>query len=67
MGIPTFTIGIWGSYDPDRWYANLTCFGLTAAQTDCLMWELVAQTLTELTDLYSVRYASLQHHNAPKV
>jgi hypothetical protein len=32
------------------------------------MRELVAQTLTELTDLYSVRYAALQHRNAvPKV
>ena len=60
----TFTIGIRGSYDPDKWHANLTCFGLTAAQTDCLMRALVAQTLTELTDLYSVRYAALQHRNA---
>jgi ribonuclease HI len=68
LGILTFTIGIRGSYDPDKWHANLTCFGLTAAQTDCLMRELVAQTLTELTDLYSVRYAALQHRNAgPKV
>ena len=68
LGIMTFTIGIRGSYDPDKWHANLTCFGLTAAQTDCLMRELVAQTLTELTDLYSVRYAALQHRNAgPKV
>ena len=66
VGILTFTIGIRGSYDLDRWYANLTCFGLTATQTDCLMRELVAQTLTELTDLYSVRYAALQqHHKAP--
>jgi len=62
VGILTFTIGIRGSYDPDRWYANLTCFGLTATQTDCLMREVVAQTLTELTELYSVRYAALQQH-----
>lgn len=66
VGILTFTIGIRGSYDPDRWYANLTCFGLTATQTDYLMRDLVAQTLKELTDLYSVRYAALQqHHTAP--
>jgi hypothetical protein len=57
-----------GSYDPDRWYANLISFGLTAVQIDSLMRELVSQTLTELTELYSVRYAALQqHHSAPNV
>jgi hypothetical protein len=40
--------------------------GLTAVQTDSLMRALVSQTLTELTELYSVRYAALQqHHRAP--
>ncbi len=35
---------------------------------DCLMRALVSQTLTELTELYSVRYAALQqHHSAPNV
>ena len=68
MGIQTFTVGVWGSYYPDRWYANLIRFGLTAAQTDSLMRELVLQTLTELTELYSVRYAALQQHrSAPNV
>ena len=40
VGIQTFTVGVRGSYDPDRWYANLIRFGLTAAQTDvsCGNW-----------------------------
>ena len=68
VGIQTFTGGVRGSYDPDRWYANLIRFGLTAVQTDSLMLELVLQTLTELTELYSVRYAALQQHrSAPNV
>ncbi len=60
VGIQTFIVGIRGSYDPDRWYANLIRFGLTAIQTDSLMRELVLQTLTELAELYNVRYAALQ-------
>ncbi len=68
MGIQTCTVGIWGSYDPDRRDANLTRFGLTAVQTDSLMSALVSQTLTELTELYGVSYAALQqHHSAPDV
>ncbi len=68
MGIKTFSLGIRGSYEPDRWYANLTRFGLTAVQTDSLMRALVSHILTELTELYSVRYAALQqHHSAPNV
>jgi hypothetical protein len=66
VGIQTFTVGIRGSYDPDRLYDNLTHFRLTAVQTASFMRELVSQTLTELTELYSVRYAALQqHHSAP--
>jgi hypothetical protein len=34
VGIRTFTVSILGSYDPDRWYANLIRSGLTAVQTD---------------------------------
>ena len=64
VGIQTFTVGVPGSYYPDRWYANLIRFGLTAAQTESLMRELVLQTLTELTELYSVRYAALQQHRS---
>ena len=57
-----------GSYDPDRWYANLIRFGLTAVQIDSLVRELVLQTLMERTELYSVKYAALQQpHSAPNV
>jgi hypothetical protein len=44
--------------------ANLIRFGLKADQTDSLMRELVLQTLMELTELYSVRYAALQQHHS---
>ena len=59
----TFTIGIRGSYDPNRWSTNLSRFGLTDAQMEQLMQALVSQTLrlTELTDLYNTRYAALQN------
>ncbi len=60
--ILTFTIGVRGSYDPNRWNTILSRFGLTAVQTELLTRALVSQTLAELTDLYSARYASL--HNA---
>ncbi len=59
--ILTFTIGVRGSYDPNRWNTNLSRFGLTAVQTERLMRALVSQTLAELTDLYSGRYAALQN------
>ena len=34
---------------------------VTAAQAERLMQDMVEQALTELTDIYSVRYAALQH------
>ena len=38
---------------------------VTAAQVERLMQDMVEQALTELTDIYSVRYAALQHaHHA---
>ena len=61
VAILTFTIGIRGSYDPNRWNANLSRFGLTVAQTERLMRAVVSQTLTELNDLYNARYAALQN------
>ncbi len=33
---------------------------MTAARADRLMQDMVSQALTELTDLYSVRYAALE-------
>ena len=59
--ILTFSIGIRGSYNANRWNTNLSLFGLTAAQTERLMQVLVSQTLTELTNLYNTRYAALQN------
>jgi ribonuclease HI len=66
VDIQTYTVGIRGSHDPDRWHANLRRLGMTAARAECLMRDMVSQALTELTDLYSVRYAALQRqqHNA---
>jgi hypothetical protein len=59
--IQTYTVGIRGSHDPDRWYAQLRQLEVTAARAERLMQDMVEQALTELTDIYSVRYAALQH------
>ena len=61
--IQTYTVGIRGSHDPDRWYAQMRQLEVTAAQAERLMQDMVEQALTELTDIYSVRYAALQHAN----
>ena len=61
VDIQTYTVGIRGSHDPDRWHANLGRLGMTAARAERLMQDMVSQALTELTDLYKVRYAALQH------
>ncbi len=58
--IQTYTVGIRGLHDPDRWYAQLRRLEVTAARVERLMQDMVALALTELTDLYSVRYAALQ-------
>ena len=58
--IQTYTVGIRGSHDPDKWYAQLRRLEVTVARAERLMKDMVAQALTELTDLYSVRYAALQ-------
>ena len=54
VDIQTYTVGIRGSHDPDRWHANLRRLGMTAARAERLMRGMVSQALTELTDLYSV-------------
>ena len=61
VGIQTCTMGIRGSHDPDRWHANLTQFGLPATRMEALpvVRNLTLQALTELTNLYSTRYAAL--------
>ena len=60
VDIQTYTVGIRGSHNPDKWLGNLYRLGLPAARAHCLVREMVRQTLTELTDLYSVRYEALQ-------
>ena len=60
VDIQTYTVGIRGSHDPNRWHANLERLGMSAARADRLMQDMVSQALTELTDLYSTRYAALQ-------
>ncbi len=59
VGIQTYTMGIRGSHDPDRWRANLTLLGLPATRMEALVRNLTLQALTELTNLYSTRYAAL--------
>ena len=61
MEVQTYTVGIRGSHDPDRWYAQLLRLEVTVARAELLMQDMVEQALTELTDIYSVRYAALQH------
>ncbi len=58
--IQTYTVGIRGSRDPDRWYAQLLRLEVTAARAERLMQGMVTQAITELIDLYRVRYATLQ-------
>jgi hypothetical protein len=62
LEIQTYTVGIRGSHDLDRWYAQLRRLEVTAARAERLMQDMVAQAPTELTDLYreSVRYDALQ-------
>jgi hypothetical protein len=56
----TYTVGILGSHDQDRWYKQLLLLKVTVAQAERLMQGMVAQALTEVTELYSVLYAALQ-------
>ena len=66
MEIQTYTVGIRGSHEPDRWYAQmrqLEVTVVTAAQSERLMQDMVEQALTELTAIYSVRYAALRQAN----
>ena len=61
--IQTYTVGIRGSHDPDRWYAQMRQLEVTAAQSERLIQDMVEQALTELTAIYNVRYAALRHAN----
>ena len=57
----SYAMGIRGSYLSEVWRANLARFGLKGKRADYILRELVAHTLTELTALYDVRHAALQH------
>jgi hypothetical protein len=61
VGIQTYTMGIRGSHDPDRWHANLTRLGLPPSRREALVRNLTLQALTDLSNLYSIRYAALHH------
>ncbi len=61
MEVQTYTVGIRSLHDQDRWYAQLWRLEVTVARAELLMQDMVEQALTELTDIYSVRYAALQH------
>ena len=62
--ILTFSLGIRGSYIPDRWIANLSELGMSGTRVEKLMEGMVSQTLKELTAIYSTRYAAIQHKKA---
>ncbi len=57
--IQTYTVGIRGLHDPD--YGGSKNSDETVALAERLMQDMVEQARTELTDIYSVLYAALQH------
>ncbi len=61
VSILTFSLGIRGSYIPHRWTVQLNRLGLVGARVEKLMEGMVSQALTELTAIYSTRYAAIQH------
>jgi hypothetical protein len=58
--IVNFTLGIRGSFAETQWTAALASLGVSATGVTHLMEALVAQCLTELTELYSTRAAALR-------
>ena len=64
MTILIFSLGIRGSYIPDRWTANLNKLGMLGARVEKLMEGMVSQARKELTAMYSTRYAAIQHKKA---
>ena len=62
--ILTFSLGIRGSYIPDRWTANLNKLGMLGARVEKLMKGMVSQALKELTAIYSTRYAAIHYKKA---
>jgi hypothetical protein len=64
VSILTLSLGIRGSYIPDRWTVQLNRLGLMGARVEKLMEGMVSQALQELTAIYSTRYAAVQHKTA---
>ena len=64
VNIPTFSLGIRGSYIPDRCTAQLNRLGLVGALVEKLTAGMVSQALQDLTVIYSTRYAAVQHKKA---
>ncbi len=66
VSIPTFSLGILGSYIADRWTVQLNRLGLVGARVEKLMEGMVSQVLQELpaTLVYSTRYTVMQHKKA---
>ena len=54
-------MGIRGSHDLERWKEQLSEFGISERKLGNLIRDMVALTLGEMTEIYSVRYASLQN------
>jgi hypothetical protein len=52
------------SYIPDRWTVQLNRLGLVGALVEKLMEGIVSQALTELSAIYSTRFAAIQHKKA---
>ncbi len=64
VSILTFSLGIRGSYIPDRWTAQQNRLGLMGSQVEKLMEGMVSQALQEMTAMYSTRYAAIEHKTA---
>ena len=59
--IQAYSMGIRGSHDLERWKEQLGEFGLSERKLGNLIQDMVALTLGEMTEIYSVRYAALQN------
>ena len=54
-------MGIRGPHDLERWKEQLSEFGISERKLGNLIQDMVALTLGEMTEIYSVRYAALQN------
>jgi len=63
--IQAYSMGIRGSHDLGRWKEQLSGLGVSERRISNLIRDMVALTLGELTELYSIRYAALQNAPSP--